>query len=212
MELDYRVLPQSTPQVKSMQLQDKLALITGASSGIGRASALLFARQGCKLVLTARREEQLQSLVDEISYNGGSAVALAGDVQLEGHAKAVVKMAIERYGKLDIAVNNAGTLGESHATTEQSLESWQVTLNTNLTSAFLGAKHQLPELQNSSGGSLIFYSVVCRLLGRYAANSSLCCEQGRLGGLNTITRSRIRSSRCASECASPWWHRYTDGG
>src|SRR5215469_11378140 len=100
------------------RLQGKVALITGASAGIGRATAKLFAAEGARLVLGARREAELKRLVDEIESAGGSAVALAGDVRSEDYATALVALALQRYGRLDIAFNNAGTLGETKPSTE----------------------------------------------------------------------------------------------
>src|SRR5258708_25453333 len=89
-------------------LTDKVAIVTGASSGIGRATALLFAREGAKLVVTARRQSELDKLVAEIEQAGGVAVAVAGDVKDEAHAKALVDAAVAHFGGLDIAFNKAG--------------------------------------------------------------------------------------------------------
>lgn len=139
-------------------LADKVAIVTGASSGIGRATALLFAREGAKLVVTARRRSQLDELVDEIKKAGGEAVAVAGDVREEPLAKELVDTALHRFGGLDIAFNNAGSLGEMAPTPQVSLTGWRDTLDTNLTSAFLGAKYQVPAMIRRGGGSLIFTS------------------------------------------------------
>ncbi|HTE41885.1 MAG TPA: SDR family NAD(P)-dependent oxidoreductase [Steroidobacteraceae bacterium] len=138
-------------------LKGKVAIVTGASPGIGRATALLFAIEGAKVVVTARRRPELRTLVDEISALGGDAIAVDGDVRSEAHAKSLVDIAIERYGALDIAFNNAGTLGPIRNTPEVSLREWNDTLETNLTSAFLAAKYQLPAL-TKRGGSVIFTS------------------------------------------------------
>ncbi|MFC0168868.1 SDR family oxidoreductase [Pseudoduganella danionis] len=147
-----------TNTATSQRLQGKVALITGASSGIGRATALLFAAEGAKLVVGARRDAELQKLVGEIIEAGGEAVALAGDVRSEDYAAALVALAVQRYGRLDIAFNNAGTIGESGASTSISADGWNDTLAINLTGAFYGAKHQIAQMQNNGGGSVIFTS------------------------------------------------------
>lgn len=91
------------------KLTGKVAIVTGASSGIGRATALLFAQEGARVVVGARRQAELDSLVAQIKAAGGEAVALAGDVVSEVYAKALVELALQHYGRLDIAFNNAGT-------------------------------------------------------------------------------------------------------
>jgi NAD(P)-dependent dehydrogenase (short-subunit alcohol dehydrogenase family) len=140
------------------RLHGKVAIITGASSGIGEATARLFAREGAKIVVTARRQKELDTLVREIAAEGGEAVAVAGDIRDEALAKALVDTATERFGGLDIAFNNAGTTGEAAPTFEISAEGWRETIETNLTSAFLCAKYQLPAMLARGGGSLIFTS------------------------------------------------------
>ncbi|MFV1984818.1 MAG: SDR family oxidoreductase [Thiohalomonadales bacterium] len=138
-------------------LQNKVAIVTGASSGIGRATAILFAQEGAKVIVAARRQHELDTLVEEIQQAAGEAKALAGDVKSEAYAKALVDLAIQEYGGLDIAFNNAGILGVSDSTPNVSLDAWNETIEANLTSAFLGAKYQLPAMLKS-GGSLIFTS------------------------------------------------------
>lgn len=139
-------------------LKDKIAIVTGASSGIGYATAKLFAREGAKLIVAARRGPRLDALVAEINASDGEAIAVDGDVCDESFAKALVDLAVMRFGGLDVAFNNAGTLGAMGATPDVSLEGWEQTLSTNLTSAFLGAKYQLPAMLARGGGSLIFTS------------------------------------------------------
>jgi hypothetical protein len=140
------------------RLQGKVAIVTGASSGIGRATARLFAAEGAKVVVGARRDAELASLVAEIEAAGGKAVALAGDVRSEDYAKALVALAVKTYGRLDIAFNNAGTMGEAGPSTAISEAGWSDTLAINLTGAFLGAKHQIAEMTKHGGGSVIFTS------------------------------------------------------
>ena len=139
-------------------LANKIAIVTGASSGIGRATAKLFAEEGAKVVVAARRSTELDALVEEIRDGGGEAVALAGDVGDEAHARALVDLAKKEFGGLDVAFNNAGAVGEMGAASQISLDTWRAALDTNLTGAFLGAKHQIPAMLERGGGSLIFTS------------------------------------------------------
>ncbi|MCW0015615.1 SDR family oxidoreductase [Rhizobium sp. BT-226] len=138
-------------------LNDKIAIITGASSGIGRAAAKLFAREGAKLVVTGRRQDALDAVIAEIEAEGGQAVAISGDVRDEALQARLVETAVSRFGRLDIAFNNAGIIGEMGPVAGLSLEGWRETIETNLTAAFLGAKHQSAAM-GKGGGSLIFTS------------------------------------------------------
>jgi len=159
-------------------LSNKVAIITGASSGIGYATARRFAREGAKVVVTARRQPELEALVEEIIQAGGHAVALAGDAKDEGLAEALVELAISRFGGLDVAFNNAGTTGEMGATPDMSLSAWEDTISTNLTSAFLGAKYQIPAMLERNSGALIFtssfvgYTVGLPGMAAYAASKA----------------------------------------
>ena len=139
-------------------LLNKVAIVTGASSGIGCASAKLFAREGAKVVVAARRQHELDLLVKEINNEGGQALALAGDIKDEGFSEALVKLASSQFGGLDIAFNNAGTIEGIGATPDLLQADWDNTINTNLTSAFLGAKYQLPKMLERGSGSIIFTS------------------------------------------------------
>lgn len=139
-------------------LNGKVAIITGASSGIGRATSRLFAQQGASVVLAARRSAQLDSVAADIAADGGDVRALAGDVRDEAYARALVELAEAEFGGLDIAFNNVGLVGEMGPITDLALESWNEALETNLTSAYLGAKYQLPAMLKRGGGSLIFTS------------------------------------------------------
>ena len=160
------------------RLSGKVAIVTGASAGIGRATAKLFAKEGAKLVVGARRKEELDALVREIESEGGDAVALAGDVRSEDYAKGLVQLAAEHYGRLDIAFNNAGVMGEAGPTTGVSEAGWNDAIAINLTGSFLAAKHQVAEMLKHGGGSIIFtstfvgYSFAFPGVAAYAASKS----------------------------------------
>lgn len=139
-------------------LDGKVALVTGASSGIGRAIALMFAEQGAALVLTARRGALLEAVAKEIRQSGGRAEFVTGDItQAETHEQ-LIEAANSRFGGLDIAINNAGIVGALKPLAEMSLEEWQTTLDTNLEAAFLGARSQIPAMLHRGGGSIVFTS------------------------------------------------------
>lgn len=140
------------------RLYGKVALITGASSGIGQSAAHLFAREGACVVLGARRDARLRAIATQIIDAGGQAAWLAGDVREEAYAQALVALATSRFGGLDIAFNNAGTLGARVPTTTLAAQAWREALDINLSGAFFGAKHQIPAMLARGGGSLIFTS------------------------------------------------------
>jgi NAD(P)-dependent dehydrogenase (short-subunit alcohol dehydrogenase family) len=139
-------------------LANRTAIVTSASSGIGYATAKLFTQEGAAVVVTARRSNELARLVSEIESAGGRALAALGDIRDEAFARSLVDTAVRRFGKLDIAFNNAGTNGEMGPTPGISLDGWNETLAINLTAAFLGAKYQIPAMLEGGGGSLIFTS------------------------------------------------------
>ncbi|WP_172297954.1 SDR family oxidoreductase [Pseudoruegeria sp. HB172150] len=161
-----------------MILENKTVIITGASSGIGAAAARLFAREGANLVLGARRAERLEVLVAELSSSGGRAEYLAGDVRDEKFAKALVELARAQFGGLDAAFNNAGMTGPAGPVPEMATEDWNAVFETNLTSAYYGAKYQVPALIERGGGSIVFTSsfvgqtVGLPGMGAYAASKA----------------------------------------
>ncbi len=167
-------------------LMGKTAIITGASSGIGRAAALLFARQGACVVATARRQPELLSLVREIESNGGRAVCVAGDIRDEALHMSVVETAQSRFGGLDIAFNNAGWLGEMGPAGAISVEGWRATIETNLTAQFLAARHQLPLLEASGAGSLICTSTFVGPVLGFPGMAAYAASKAGLVGLMRV--------------------------
>jgi NAD(P)-dependent dehydrogenase (short-subunit alcohol dehydrogenase family) len=167
-------------------LADKVAIVTGASSGIGRATARLFAREGARVVVSARRGSELDALVAEIEEAGADAVAVPGDVRDEALAKALVETAVGRFGGLDVAFNNAGVIGEMAPVFELSLAAWRDVIETNLTGAFLGARHQVPAMIERGGGSLIFTSTFVGYTAGMPGMAAYAASKAGLIGLTQV--------------------------
>ncbi|HYD86382.1 MAG TPA: SDR family oxidoreductase [Vitreimonas sp.] len=164
-------------------LDGKSAIVTGASFGIGRATAKLFAREGARLVLVARRREPLEALAQEIAAAGGECLPFAGDVADDGTAEGVVAAATRAFGGLDIAFNNAGSLGEMGAVSDISVAGWREAIETNLTSAFFAARHQIPAMRARGGGSLIFTSTFVGHTAGFPGMSAYAASKAGVIGL-----------------------------
>ncbi len=139
-------------------MKSKTIIVTGASSGIGAAAGLLFAAEGANVVLGARREQELNKLVAQITQGNGNAVFLAGDVTDEAYANALVDLAEERFGGLDGAFNNAGITGDMTPISEMEIANWRAVIDTNLTSAFFAAKAQIPAMKRQGSGAIVYTS------------------------------------------------------
>lgn len=156
-----------------MRLQNKVALITGGGSGIGKASCLMFAREGAKLVVVDLKKETAQATVDEIKKAGGDAQAFGADVSKAKDAEGMVKFAEKSYGKLNVVFNNAGVFhpdDESVTTTTE--EIWDMVIDVNLKGVFFGCKYAVPALLRAGGGSIINTASFVAVMGAAAPMSS----------------------------------------
>lgn len=146
------------------RLDNKVAIITGAAGGMGKADALLFAKEGAKVAITDVQGDKVQEVVKEIIASGGEAIGFAHDVSSEEQWITVVKETIARFGRIDILVNNAGV---SNATPflDLTLEQWNRTMEINVTGTFLGQKHVIPHMIANGGGSIINISSIAGLTG-----------------------------------------------
>ena len=141
-----------------MELDNKTIIITGASSGIGAAAALLFAEEGANVILGARRSAELEALAGTVNRSNGRTVFLAGDVGDEDYAQALVDLAVREFGGLDGAFNNAGIVGDMGPVPDMDLANWNRVVQVNLTAAFLAAKAQIPAMKVGGRGSIVFTS------------------------------------------------------
>ncbi len=170
------------------RIEGKVAVITGASSGIGAAAARLFAAHGADLVLVARRRSRLDLLVDEIEAGGGRAVAVAGDVADPATHDAAVAAARTAFGRLDIAFNNAGLVGAMAPLAAITPAQWDEVLAVNLTAAFLGARAQIPAMLEQGGGALVFTgSFVGNSVGLPGMSAYAAAKAGLMGLVRGIT-------------------------
>jgi len=133
----------------------QVVLITGALTGIGRATALAFAREGARLVVSGRRREAGKALLEELRSRGVEAEFVEADVRKEADVRALVDKAVARFGRLDVAVNNAGTEGQPGPLTAQSAESYAATFDTNVLGTVLSLKHELRIMGPQGEGSII---------------------------------------------------------
>lgn len=146
------------------KLKDKVALITGASAGIGRACARALAGEGARLVLTARRQERLQALAKEVEALGGRAAIVIGDAREEATAITAVKAATDTFGRLDILLNNTG-VGNYKKLTDTSAEEYDEMMDTNVRSTFLFARHAVPVMERQKSGTILMISSMAGVYG-----------------------------------------------
>ena len=132
-----------------------VVLITGALTGIGRATAVAFAHEGANLVVSGRRDDAGQALVTELRALGAEAEFINADVRRENDVQNLVDKTVSRFGRLDVAVNNAGTEGTPGPVTEQTAENYAATFDTNVLGVILSMKHELRVMQAQGGGSIV---------------------------------------------------------
>jgi NAD(P)-dependent dehydrogenase (short-subunit alcohol dehydrogenase family) len=134
-------------------LGGKVALITGASQGLGRALALAYAREGARVVINARSEESIRPVAGEVEASGAEVLALAADVSKSADVERLVDAAVERFDRIDVLVNNAGVLGPRVAIAEYPEDEWRRVIDANLTGPFLVSKAVVPHMPE--GGSIL---------------------------------------------------------
>lgn len=136
-------------------LTGKSGVIVGASSGIGHAAAVLFAEEGARVAVVARRKEKLDDLVSEITEKGGTAIAIQADISRSSDHEQIVSDTVDAFGRLDFAFNNAGTIGNFVPMLDQSEDDWDRTMTTNLKAVWLSTRAQASHMRAHGGGSIV---------------------------------------------------------
>jgi 3-oxoacyl-[acyl-carrier protein] reductase len=182
-------------------LQNKVALVTGASQGIGRDTALALARAGAKVAVAARNEEKLAALVAEISAAGGEAFAVKMDVSEAGQVKAGFKLVLEKFGRLDILVNNAAITRDGLAL-RMKLDDWDAVLRTNLTGAHLCIQQALSPMMKARAGRIINITSVVAQMGN-AGQANYVAAKAGLIGLTKAIAMEIASRNITVNAVAP---------
>lgn len=165
-------------------LEGKVILITGGTSGLGEAAAKLLASYGAKVAITGRREEQGNSVVRAIEGAGGDAFFIRSDVTVRSDVEAMVAKTVERFGRLDGAVNNAGIAGVPfQAIADMPEDNWHAVINTNLTAVFMSMKFEIPAMLKSGGGAIVNMSSMLGLIGSDIGHAAYAASKHGVIGL-----------------------------
>ncbi len=170
-----------------MRLADKVCVITGAGSGMGRVAAGMFAAQGARVVVADNNEAAAQETVAAVTGAGGQAVAVRADVSKEADARAMVDAAISSFGRIDVLYNNAGIMPEAdHSVIDTEVDVWDAVMAVNVRGVFLGCKHAIPHMVGQGSGSIINIASFVALLGCSVPQDAYTASKG---ALLSLTRS-----------------------
>ncbi len=189
-----------------MRLADKVALITGSASGMGKLAAEIFAREGANIVVTDIMEKEGEETAEAVRAAGGNAIFVKGNVALDADVKRVVDTAIASYGRIDVLYNNAGIMPAEDTSVVQTAEdTWDRVLDINLKSVFLYCKHTIPHMINQGKGSIVNIASFVAFMGCTVPQDAYTASKG---GMLSLTKSLAvqygkNGIRCNAVCPGP---------
>lgn len=196
-----------------MELKDKVVVITGASSGIGRCIALALAAEDAKLLLTGRNEDKLKAVLDEVQATGAEAAMITGDVTVESNCRSIIQTAVGVFGTVDVLVNNAG-YGPPASLADTTEDIWDVTVDSCLKSVYLMTRAALPTMLEQGDGTVVQISSVAGKYG-FSNRTAYCAAKWGVQGFTAALRDEhgdvIRAYTVnPGAVATPWWGNTND--
>jgi NAD(P)-dependent dehydrogenase (short-subunit alcohol dehydrogenase family) len=189
---------------RQMRLQDKVTIITGGASGMGRVAARMFAAEGAQVVVADVTEPAAQSVVDEVTAAGGRAIAVAADVSKEPDAKRMVDAAVEAFGRVDVLYNNAGIMPQAdHSVIDTSVEDWDRVMAVNVRGVFLGCKYAIPRMVEQGSGSIINIASFVALVGCSNPQDAYTASKGAVLSLTRSLAVQFAPSGVRSNAICP---------
>ena len=196
---------------RSNRFPGKVAFVTGAASGIGRATAIAFAAEGARVAIIDRTEDALRHTADAIKNAGGEVLVISCDVSMPQEVEAAIARTVETFGRLDIAFNNAGVENKPAPLAEIELDEWDRILNINLRGTFVCMKHELAQMLKQGGGVVINTSSGAGIRG-VARGQRLCRFQARHHRSHQVCRAGLRKVEYSGERSPPRQYRDPDDG